>query len=221
MIYVFGDSHALKFVWHCPTRWIAGLTCHGFCGGDISVMVEEIFNLAGVDGLIPRREVGWNIFANEFLPLVGKEDAILFVLGEPDCRIQFYYHYVRDGIPLQTLVNATVKRYMDFLNALDYRVGVLDVIPAINQDNVYEFDHYADRSTRAGIAVMFNGALRLACLANHIPFLSLWDMVADENGFLIDEYATADYTHIRADVPELMAVLDYQLEEAFGCGLGM
>jgi hypothetical protein len=149
-----------------------------------------------------------------------EEDAILFVLGEPDCRIQFYYHHMRDQLPVQTLVNATVKRYMDFLNSLDYRVGVLDVIPAIQQDNVYEFDYYADRSTRAGIAVMFNGALGLACKANKIPFISLWDTIADENGFLLDEYATVDFTHIRADVPEVMAVVDYQLEEAFGCGLG-
>ena len=209
MIRVFGDSHAMKFGDHYPTAWIAGLTCYGFCGGDISLMVENIFNKAGIDGLIPRREVGWSAFKN-FLEQTEEEDIILFVLGEPDCRIQFYYHHMRDGVPLQDLIDTTIKRYMDFLSTVDRRVAVLDVIPANDQGNVYQFEFYADRQIRAEITMMFNRTLKSACEENGVTFVSLWNLLADENGFLKPEMTAPDNAHAKPD-PVLFAEVERQL----------
>jgi len=201
MIYVFGDSHARKFEDVYEVRWQRGLTCHGFCLGNIGEQPKRLSDLPKLS------EKGRAIYL-EMIKEVGHDDAILFVLGECDCRLQFYHHHKRDGMPITALIDDTVGRYIAFLEMVEVGKAVLDVIPAVNQRNVYEFPHYATLEKRAEITVMFNETLELACREANVPFIDTWKALADENGGLRSEFMGPDRFHVAdAIVPYIEAQL--------------
>jgi len=205
MIYVFGDSHAWKFTEGYSIHSVAALTVHGFCGeewGNSPDVWEE-----GV-GDVPR--IGREIYAR-MLEQVTDDDVILFVLGEVDCRIHFFYHHMREGTSVADLINNTVRRYGTFLEKQTHRIAVLDVPPAIRQENVYGFPYYGTREQRAYVAKEFNRILGEWCREHGVPFIEIYPYIVDEHGFLKDEYAAIDDAHL---MPEVLDFIEAELKKS-------
>ena len=180
-VFAFGDSHAMKFRDFYEARWQIGLPLHAFCGGQLGLQPPQL------SGLQRTGDKGRKVYA-DMMQEVGPEDVVLFVMGEPDCRLQFYCHHKRDGIPIADLMANTIERYRAFLATVEVGYAVLDVIPAIEQGNIYEFAYYATRAQRAGITRDFNALLERACAEDGVPLVRTYDVLADDNGFLLREY---------------------------------
>jgi len=189
-VHVVGDSHAAKFEWwklhgfpstpEYVIYGLGGITAHAFAQPPESASVT--------------REAR-RVFA-DIMQGVADDDLVLMVLGDGDCRVHLYDHHMRDGIPLETLIADTMARYGAFLATVGKRMAVLDVPPAQEIGNIYNFTHYGTREQRAAIAVMFNAELKRMCEANGILFVGIHDRIADANGFLSVEYAHPDGAHV-------------------------
>ncbi len=190
LYHVYSDSHGAKF--HLYNKRLdvdrfmvygnAGLTAHG----------------------IGRDKAN---FLLQMLQQLRRGDNILFNLGEVDCRAHFYYHHRESGRPINELMEETAERYISMiLRIIDqgYRVVVLDVLPAVRIGNVHGLQYYATREERAAIILQFNKVLRKHCKRAGLPFIRSHYLLADENGFLRDEYA-ADQAHANI---EAAAVID-------------
>jgi lysophospholipase L1-like esterase len=181
-IFVFGDSHAGKF------------------GADPGMFIR-LFNAGQATAHNLCNQNGPSYFnLQQSLHEYDPADVFLFVLGEIDCRIHFYYQHMKTGKPISVLIMDTVARYGHIIKSVrdDGRpnVAVLDVPPATRQGNVYELEHYATREERSDIARWFNEILGSWCAAREIPFIRLYPYIADERGFLKDQYATEDGAHV-------------------------
>lgn len=181
-VYVFGDSHAGKFGVD-PERFVLGnagqATAHNLCNTESQS--ESWFNLQQ--------------FLHTFDPA---EDVFMFALGEIDCRIHLYRQSVLTLRHVNDLIADTVERYGRIIKAVrddGRRVAVLDVVPAVAQPNIYLLDHYGTRDQRAEVTRRFNAALGRWCEANDIPFIRLYPYIADDRGWLKEEYALDDEAH--------------------------
>lgn len=191
MIYAFGDSHAGKF------------------GG--------VFKLVGPPaptayGLAHEKSKSESLFMLQaLLHFAEDDDIILFVLGEIDCRVHIYRQSVITGKSVNHLVFDTVKRYIRVVedvrdhNPVD--VAILDVPPAVKQPNVYMIDHYGTRDQRAEIARRFNVVLKDYCEKSKICFVELYPYIADERGWLKEEYSVDEVHVSEAVVPFVMEEL--------------
>jgi len=199
MIYVLGDSHAWKFRDNpaFDVRGIAGLTAHGFAYKDRtgSAVFDEC--VLGVS------DCGRNHYS-DILRDFEDGDSILFVLGEVDCRVQFFYHHAVKGTSIDELVNNTINRYGTFLLNVPVPYAVLDVPPACLQGNAYGFEYYGNRHQRAFIARVFNEQLEKFCGEHGIRFIKTWSILADDHGFLKEEYAEPDEAHVKRDIVEFI-----------------
>jgi hypothetical protein len=199
MICVFGDSHAGKFNYHPGPYKVWGAkaaTAHNLINPESS-------------------RQSWAKLM-QMLPEVDKEkDVLLLVLGEIDCRIHIYRQHIIKKKPVLDVARRTVKRYLsavESVQSLGYRVAVLDIPPATRQGNFFNLDHYGTRIQRAGIIRVFNGELRRECMARGIAFVGIYEDVADERGYLKDEYALDDDAHLK---PEVVPFVTERLKKLF------
>ncbi len=183
-VYVFGDSHAGKFANNPYCHW-PGSASHG-----------TAYNLGN-----PKSQSRSYERLQFHLSLYDKEDVWLFVLGEIDCRIHIYLKHKQTGLPINILIDETILRYGHIIKAVrdDGRpnIAVLDVPPAVAQENLYKYEHYGTRDERAVIARKFNAALGRWCERNDIFIVRLYPYIADERGWLKDEYADEDNAHVK------------------------
>ena len=129
-------------------------------------------------------------------------DIVLLMFGEIDCRIHVYLQHIKSGgqRTFQDIAMATVSRYgeaIERIEALGYRVVVQSVVGAARQDNIYNYDYYADLRTRGVIVQDFNSALGEWCRSHETEYLDVFDRVADANGIILPEFTT-DGTHLDA-----------------------
>jgi lysophospholipase L1-like esterase len=198
MIEAFGDSHAGKFGGHPSFKYCWDLgqaTAHNIC-------VERTSN-GGLQKL------------QECLYFYDPENVLLFVLGEIDCRIHFFRQSIIQGRPYVDLMTETVGRYGTIIKAVREHdrplVCVLDVPPAQPVGNTFDIDHYGSQDERAEISALFNIVLGAWCERVEIPFIKLYPYIADERGWLKEEYVLEDLTHISP------LAADFVVEEIAKC----
>jgi hypothetical protein len=186
-VYVIGDSHAAKFHWwwnehpdgnEYIVEGLGGVSAHSFSANETQVANEA-------------REAFYEVLEN-----VTDKDLILMVLGDGDCRVHFFEHHMRGNIPLQDLIDDTVTKYGAFLLTIGKPLAVLDVPPAQSIEDRYDYLYYGTRDQRAEIARMFNSTMKKFCDENEMWFIELYPYLADERGWLKDEYAHPDGAHI-------------------------
>lgn len=197
MIWVFGDSHAGKF------------------GGD------DRFKLVGPPaptayGLAHEKSKSESLFILQaLLHFAEQNDIVLFSLGEIDCRVHIYRQSIIQKREANEIIFDVIKRYgrvlKDVRDHNPVNVAVMDVPPAVKQPNVYMVDYYGTRDQRAEIARRFNIVLKDWCEKNQICFVEIWPFLADERGWLKEEYAV-DEVHVSEQVVPLVV---QQLEQCF------
>lgn len=197
MIWVFGDSHAGKF------------------GAD------DRFKLVGPPaptayGLAHEKSKSESLFILQaLLHFAEQNDIVLFSLGEIDCRVHIYRQSIIQKREANEIIFDVIKRYgrvlKDVRDHNPVNVAVMDVPPAVKQPNVYMVDYYGTRDQRAEIARRFNIVLKDWCEKNQICFVEIWPFLADERGWLKEEYAV-DEVHVSEQV---VPIVVQQLEQCF------
>lgn len=200
LVHFIGDSHTTpynfgrKFVVH----HIGQATAHNLCREESSSDSGKI--LARVlSGISPRRDV------------VG------LVFGEIDCRIHFHYQHKKTGRGMERLMGDTIANYakvMEGLRKRGYSFFVVGVPPAGRQENVYKYPFYGSAGERSRIYRQFNARLGAHCRKGGIPYLDLYPLAADSEGFVKKEFCR-DEIHLNGRaVPYAQRFLG----EKFGIG---
>jgi hypothetical protein len=190
MIYVIGDSHARSYYLR-------------FQINNIEIGPATAHNLIN-----PHSKTQSQQKIQKFMNEHGKNHRYVFLFGEIDCNVHFYYWYMKNNRtpPLRNYIVATVKRYITFLKRLreqGYTVAVLTIPPAGPQKNTYRLEYFASFALRIQIYIYYNKKLKSYCRRNSIPVLDFFDKVADENNALNMSLAKDD-CHLKPDAVYLL-----------------
>ena len=119
---------------------------------------------------------GRKLFSEFVSTLADQDSHILLSAGEIDCRAHLFKKAAEDQRPVSDGVNATIRRYMEFLKRVQgegFRISVLSP-PATaflsKQNPAYPF--YGFERERNAVTRLFTEALEAACAKNGIPFLN-------------------------------------------------
>ncbi len=86
------------------------------------------------------------------------------------------------------------------------------VSPAAKVGNEYKYPFYGTPEVRSRINRTFNDKLKAFCQKNGYKFIDIYDKVADENGFMLKEYA-GDEIHLNGKAVGLVRA---ELREKIG-----
>jgi lysophospholipase L1-like esterase len=182
LVHVIGDSHAKVFRWHRPfiVHYVGAATAH---------------NLPKTGST-----TGSNRKLFDAVSRIGRNDVVLLVFGEIDCRIHIYYQFKKNGerASIGELIDDTVANYsriMDRLAGLGVRFAVCGVPPATRVRNQYRYPFYAPPEAHCRINALFNERLKALCDRRGYPYINVHCRFADEDGFMLKEYA-ADEIHL-------------------------
>ena len=148
---IIGDSHVWAFKDHYKTLWIDKPTAHNIH------KYEDVIYDNLVDGIN------------------------LFLFGEIDCRIHFWYQHKKTNNYIMDLIFTTIKRYLDFLLKIDKKIGVISISPPGNQLNIFNYPYYASYDQMKYIYNCFNTVLKIECMGYNIPFINYYQDVIDDN----------------------------------------
>jgi len=185
MIHIVGDSHAGCFSgpdW-ITTWWLGAATA---------------FNL-------------WkkNDVVQEVLSKVPKTDEIYFCFGEIDSRIHIYKSFKQSAVaPIGFFTDITAYTYVRYINTLKYDrlINVMAIPPQGTQENIYDYEHYADRQLRQQFTDGLNFNIADLCLEYGIPFVDIWETKWDnllkknENALWPEDEFKEDNCHIRNEL---------------------
>ena len=146
-----------------------------------------------------------------------KRDFVVMVFGEIDCRVHFYYQFMKQKkkAPLIVLMDATIRNYgtvLDRMKADKWRFAVLGVPPAGKQQNIYKYPFYGSETERVEISRNFNQKLYAFCKKHRYPFIDIWKETADSSGMLKPSFAR-DEIHLCEKIVPYVA---QKLDAAFG-----
>lgn len=158
-----------------------------------------------------------------------RKDYVILSFGEIDCRVHFYNQYMKNNgtIPMDRLMDMTIGNYGKVLCQLRDRgikVVVYGVLPAAR--DVVRFPAYSTRRVRKEIVdcykntypyqappemrsrinCRFNEKLKAYCEAEGFKYLDIYSVVADERGFVKDEFV-ADEIHVNGKIMPYVKVM--------------
>lgn len=140
-----------------------------------------------------------------------KKKPLIFVFGEIDTRIHFYYQYMknRKRVPLAKFIEATVANYTRILKDSKkkrFNVAVFNVVPSGDQPNIYAYEYYADKETMIYMTAKFNKILKDWCKKNDVLFIDIFSKLSPTSGKREKKYVL-DRIHFNPRVAKL--VIDY------------
>lgn len=174
MIYVIGDTQCRAF-WapHFECRYVGPRTAHQLHRHDYLVKAEL-----------------------DTIPLGSK---MLFTFGELDCRIHIFDQYRVFYTPIGRAIKNTVNKYLDYISSLNILdCNILSVIPAAEDEGVYDVPFFGTVQERVIITTVFNSVLKIECRHRGFKFIDVFDQLIDKQGqrkaeFSNSEHLTSDY----------------------------
>lgn len=199
LAHFIGDSHTEVF------RLQAGMIAHTILGATAHNLVKKKSTSGS-------RKFLFKNLAN----INNKRDVLITVFGEVDCRIHFYWQYMKnqEKFTIEELINHTISNYGEVLKELKENGTVFCVCgvpPANKQENFYKYPFYGTPELRSNITKMFNQKLEHFCNDNGYFFINIYEPASDYNGFMKSEYAE-DETHLNR---KIVPYVRMQLKEKF------
>jgi hypothetical protein len=187
IVHVIGDSHLRPFVFRRPflLHHISQATAH---------------NLNKDNSFSQSKK-----YLNSFLPAINKQrDVLLLVFGEIDARVHIYLQYERNNekIRIERLIDATVERYGETIGRLKsngFAVSVHGLPPAARKNFESNLPFLGSPEQRSEISREFNRRLGEFCRKREVAFIDMQSIAADDNGFIMKEYA-ADEVHLNSKI---------------------
>ena len=182
LVHVVGDSHVVPFRGSMP------FLAHHFGA-------TTAYNLPKKNSSTKSNEQLFKVINK-----LGKRDIVMLSFGEIDCRIHIYYQHKKSNekYSVSDLIDRTISNYGEVMAQLKERgvnFCVYCVSPAAKVGNEYKYPFYGTPEVRSQINRTFNEKLRAFCQKNGYRFIDIYDKVADENGFMLKEYA-GDEIHL-------------------------
>lgn len=139
---------------------------------------------------------------------VRRDDRVILVFGEIDCRIHIYNTYMKNEKrqAISELIGDTITRYggvLDTLKRAGVNLFVYSVPPVGEAENIFGYTHYASIKTRSAINREFNALLNDRCTENGYEFIDVYSKVVDENGLIVKEYE-GDEVHLNDMVVDIV-----------------
>lgn len=205
LVHVVGDSHSWAFKRH------RSFIIH-------NIGPATAYNLINQNSTIQSNKKLFEVIDR----IDVKKDLVVLVFGEIDCRVHFYNQYMKHNgkISLDKLMDMTIANYGTVLCQLKERginFLVYGVLPAskciirfppyatkkIREDLLNSFKnnypYQASPELRSTINYQFNEKLKAYCEERGFKYLNIYSVVADENGFIKDEFA-ADEIHVNGKI---------------------
>jgi len=198
LVHVMGDSHVVPFRGSMPflAHHLGAVTAYNLTNKNSSTKSnEKLFKV---------------------IEKLGEKDIVMLSFGEIDCRIHIYYQHKKsdEKYSISDLIDRTISNYGEVMAQLQERgvnFCVYCVSPAAKVGNEYKYPFYGTPEVRSQINRTFNEKMKAFCQKNGYRFIDIYDKVADENGFMLKEYA-GDEIHlnrkavrlVRAEIREKM-----------------
>ena len=184
LIHVIGDSHVKTFTKHKPfvAHHIGAATAHNLKKKDSSTKSnEKLFDL---------------------IDRIRKNDIVILLFGEIDCRIHAYYQFMKNNErqTIGEILDMTISNYGEVIEQIRERgvkPCVCSVPPATAVGNEYNFPFYATPEMRSEITRMFNERLEGLCRKNGYTYIDVYSKVSSADGLMLQEYA-ADKIHLNS-----------------------
>jgi hypothetical protein len=129
------------------------------------------------------------------LKKVPKGSWVLLVFGEIDCRSHLLKQRDKQSRPLNDVASECVGHYMRAVKAVcdaGFKTMVFGGLPTGNRATVGwnddQFAHYGTSLERNEAARLFDLSLKAECSRAHVPCLSIFDLLVDENGITKEHY---------------------------------
>ncbi|MDQ7025246.1 MAG: SGNH/GDSL hydrolase family protein [Anaerolineae bacterium] len=110
---------------------------------------------------------------------------VLLVFGEIDCRAHLIRQSQQQNKPIEAIVKHCVDRYFSValeIRDLGYQVMIWNAPPTTMTDISSEvFPTVGSPQERNHVTRLFNQVLDKHCIANDIPFISIFDQIVDED----------------------------------------
>lgn len=162
---------------------------------------------------------GRKLFSEFVSTLADQDSHILLSAGEIDCRAHLLKKAAEDQRLVSDGVNATIRRYMEFLERLrgqGFRISVLSP-PATSFREIRnpDFPFHGSERERNAITRLFTERLRAACEKKGFAFLDQFSFTVDSSGLSRRSFYW-DGVHLgTAALPRLVS----EMRALFGTGL--
>ncbi len=145
-------------------------------------------------------------------PLRGKQ--LIFSFGEADVRIHIQYKHDQTGLPIETLIDNTARRYVDYVHHLrkqGFDIHIFNIVPTGDfqgeeserwQKNlIYPFS--TGYQERQAYTIALNLQYKKYCKEKNIPFIDIYEHLVDENGRRKEELVY-DFSHLNNRVADIL-----------------
>jgi len=125
-------------------------------------------------------------------------EIMMLSFGEIDARVHVYNQHRKRNVRMSRVINESIESYAQILNKLrskPIKFFVMGTPPASTQGNFFEYEHYADAPMRAAISYAYNQKLKGVVESLACPYFDVYEITADADGFIKDEYRR-DEVHV-------------------------
>lgn len=178
-IYVIGDSHI------------------GFCRREESFIPlplgpATMFNLNKKNSITQSNRKFYS-----YLQLIKKQDIMILVLGEIDCRNHIFKNSEKGNY--EETIEKTIDNYfeiLDDLNNRELKFYVLSITPVSRRENI---PYKGNKKERIKITKIFNIRLEKRLKDKNYNFINLYIKTSDKKGFILNKY-TNDGVHLNKKI---------------------
>jgi hypothetical protein len=208
-----------------------------FCIGNSHVNIfkgiDKIFGNDAIDIFVTMHlgpTIAYNFYEHHYPNVIEylsstniniKEDYVMLVVGEVDCRWHLPKQAELQNKNVEDLVEECINRYFRcYLDLIDrgYKVIVWAGHPSTTEGHDEEISKpvYSTCEYRNAISLYWNNYLKKVSEENNIPFLSIIKYLIDNNNLTKMEYFI-DYCHLRSSMvmpfvyKELKYILDVDI----------
>jgi len=146
----------------------------------------------------------------EILQHIDKDDKVVLILGEIDCRTHIYKKHTETGTPISDLIDETVRRYVDATKpiidmGIDF--AIYSVLPAGRWCN--PSNQWCPLDPRIQIHKEFHEKLSMECKIRGYKMVDVWDKIVDETGNHTQQKYLCDPVHLNGNaIPILIAEIN-------------
>jgi hypothetical protein len=205
LIHVIGDSHSWAF------KRNRSFIVH-------NIGPATAYNLNNKNSTVQSKEKLFAVIKKMNI----KNDAVIMVFGEIDSRVHFYNQHKKSNekVSIDELMDRTISNYGEVLGqltAMGVSFFIYGILPAPKHILRYPpyatqkmrkelFDEFKNNypnlaapDLRREINKKFNERLKKFCLDHGYRYIDIYPVVADEDGFISDEFA-ADEIHVNGKI---------------------
>lgn len=183
-IFAIGDSHTIFF--HNSLK----IKEHWFYGGTLPLTIYrllnedlEIYNIGNILGNLHEK---YNIKENDY---------VIFYFGFNDIQRNIHLHHENKW---KEEITNLFTNYINKVMTLKNKYNIKPIIPCVypnplpNAQGQHPCGSYEQRTIYTKFA---NNVLQNLCQINNLPFLDIYNLITDDNGF-IKKDITSDYIHL-------------------------